>query len=904
MKNIEIIYQRLVNKCRDLPQSGFTAEELADELGLLRSNVSRELNKLYREGRIDKSVGRPVKYRIRVEGDSLMSSTQEAMNATPVSKIDNTAGKLISTAFDKLIGATRTLKTQVEQAKAAIIYPPHGLHSLIVGQTGVGKTLLAHMMFDYGKDVGIFASNAPFVTFNCADYYNNPQLLLSHIFGHVKGAFTGADKEHIGLIESANKGILFLDEIHRLPPEGQEMIFYFMDTHTYNRLGETKREREADVLIIGATTEDPDSVLTHTFKRRIPNIISLPPLSERSLKEKLDIVYMLFTEESRIIKKPVKVTLEALKAIIGSIGVGNVGQLKSNIRLLCAQSFLNGIQRDGHIEVNYKTLPPSIKSGILQISRMRDGEESVEQYYKTDLIIEPSMRSRLPSSSDKEPFNLYQMVENKADLLKQEGIAENLIQQIIVADVNAYVNSYYNQPRGIALSIHDRLLKIIDADMVEFAQEVVILVERYIKLISTERFLYAFGLHLSSLFNRVNDGKLLQNNLAGTVDKNSVEYKLASKIRFMIKQKYKLNISQSETEYFAMLLQSLKQENTSEKVVIIVAMHGEYTASSMVNVARKLFSVNTVPLLAFDMPLECNPDEMLNRILEQLDKIDCHKGILLLADMGSLCSFGPIIEERLHVPVRTLGMVSTPFVLEAMRKVDIAGVTLDAIYDSLKSFNGYEHQNEEVIEEKELAILTICSTGAGAAKKLQDLVQEVLFAANAFHIKVLPVSVLNLDEAVYKLAEKYQIIAAVGIQAPNMDIPFIPIEDMITGAAEPLIYKIIGKEPPTMEHTTIAEQNIVLQRLCLEGLDEMLTYLNPHKIVGSLLQCVDSLESKLQLQMDNAHKLRLAVHIACALERMVLQQGLIYDEQLAGPIDADKYEIVQDGWQSFHPSII
>ena len=84
------------------------------------------------------------------------------------------------------------------------------------------------MMFEYGKEVGRFATNAPFVTFNCADYYNNPQLLISHIFGHIKGAFTGADKSVPGLIESANEGILFLDEIHRLPPEGQEMIFFIL----------------------------------------------------------------------------------------------------------------------------------------------------------------------------------------------------------------------------------------------------------------------------------------------------------------------------------------------------------------------------------------------------------------------------------------------------------------------------------------------------------------------------------------------------------------------------------------------------------------------------------------------------------------------------------------------------
>lgn len=53
---------------------------------------------------------------------------------------------------------------------------------------------------------------------------------LSHILDHVKGAFTGTDKEKEGIVEKADGGILFLDEIHRLPSEGQEMVFYFMDT--------------------------------------------------------------------------------------------------------------------------------------------------------------------------------------------------------------------------------------------------------------------------------------------------------------------------------------------------------------------------------------------------------------------------------------------------------------------------------------------------------------------------------------------------------------------------------------------------------------------------------------------------------------------------------------------------
>ena len=131
------------------------------------------------------------------------------------------------------------------------------------------------------------------------------------------------------------------------------------------------------------------------------------------------------------------------------------------------------------------------------MSQTREDIALISRYIEKGLYVTPSSKSKLPRESEDEPFNLYQMVENKVNMLKREGIAEELIQQIVVADVNTYVKTFYNQKDDISLSVYDRLLKIIDADMVEFAQQVVSLVERYIKLVSRERFLYAFGLHLS-----------------------------------------------------------------------------------------------------------------------------------------------------------------------------------------------------------------------------------------------------------------------------------------------------------------------------------------------------------------------------------------------------------------------
>ena len=77
-------------------------------------------------------------------------------------------------------------------------------------------------MFQFAKSNQVIEEEKELIVFNCADYANNPELLMSHLFGYVRGAFTGADQEKTGIIDQADESMLFLDEIHRLPPEGQK----------------------------------------------------------------------------------------------------------------------------------------------------------------------------------------------------------------------------------------------------------------------------------------------------------------------------------------------------------------------------------------------------------------------------------------------------------------------------------------------------------------------------------------------------------------------------------------------------------------------------------------------------------------------------------------------------------
>lgn len=78
------------------------------------------------------------------------------------------------------------MKNSVEQAKAAILYPPRGLNCLITGPTGSGKTYFAHAMYHFAKAHHVIDEETELIVFNCADYANNPELLMSHLFGYAK----------------------------------------------------------------------------------------------------------------------------------------------------------------------------------------------------------------------------------------------------------------------------------------------------------------------------------------------------------------------------------------------------------------------------------------------------------------------------------------------------------------------------------------------------------------------------------------------------------------------------------------------------------------------------------------------------------------------------------------------
>jgi len=890
MKRIDKIYNYIVDNSKKFTKNkllevkGFHAQEIEEALDILKSNVCRELNVLCRNKKIIKIKNRPVLYFDResfenILGVKLPEDLEQITNINEFTNNETGTSKQDNSPFDYLIGATTSLKNQIEQAKAAILYPPSGLHTLIIGSTGVGKSLFANIMYQYSKYIKKMPEDAPFIIFNCADYCNNPQLLLSHIFGHIKGAFTGAEKEKEGIVEKADGGILFLDEIHRLPPEGQEMIFYFMDTGTYNKLGETDRKRKANVLLIGATTEDPSSTLLNTFIRRIPITIAIPSFEERTIEDKFEMIHYLLSKEAQRVNKTIKVSSEAVKALVGSTSYGNVGQLKSNIQLACAKGFLNCINTDKCIDINLKLLPPNIKNGIFNFVNKGRDNTTIWNMIPNTIIIQPDGNKRfLETDAYEPPFNIYNIIEDKASLLKDEGMKEDDIKNFIATDINIHLKKFYDRFKN---DMHRRegLLKVVDKELVEFAEEIKILAENRLGRKLNERFIYATSLHFSALFNRISKSTVsFSSNINLQSSINSKEYEVAKEIHKLIEDRYKLTIPQVEIEYLSLLLTSIQESSHQERVGIVVAAHGTSTATSMVAVAKKLFDADNI--VGVDMPLERTPSDILESVVEKVKRVDEGKGVLLLVDMGSLNSLGEVITERTKIDTKSIDMVSTPIVLEAVRKCSLCDTDLNSVYTYLcADFRGYNNNivtDISLENDNENAIITICSTGRGAAIKLKELVELATKNITGMNnIDVIPSGLKELKEVIDEVSKKSNIISLVGISNPNMGIPFVSIEELIDGDGEEILKNIIkGK---SIKVTNKHEKHVVLKKLCKQTLIEFITFLNPEKIYSLLEDFVISLENSLNINYPNPAKLRIMIHLACALERMLLNNGLTYD---------------------------
>lgn len=876
--------------------SGFTAKELSESLQIARNSVSEDLNELVKEGRAIKIKSRPVYFfdlqileyrsgqKIEVPSDQYLKikdyfkSSENQVDTVKYSLGDNS-----NHIFNEIIGSNESMEKVIAKLKAAMLYPPFGLNVLLTGEAGVGKNKVAETVHKYMESYQ--QQSIPFIYFNCSEYHSNPELLTSHLFGHVKGAFTGADADKAGLIEKANNGFLFLDEVHRLTSEGQEKLFTVLDRRSYSRMGESLYH-PVNIRIICATTEDVQSALLQTFLRRIQVVAQIPSLAERTEKERLELALSFFQQESNQIKKSLKVSEEILKFIANQNYPGNVGQMKSDIQLICAEGYLHSMTK------NLKTI--SIDYNLIEDKKLlpasADADEQREEIFfiPGDPSIPADSLLQLPKSSKQlDPFYSLLLKEYR------ELQSSNLSHQDISAFLREKIQSHFDytfQQKNVA-----RILEY-DNPMHYKIDNVVSHIEKSLQLSFTKLKKNILINHIYSLIS------IVKNTPADSLflfDKGLVINKLdyfeeVKNICTHIEETFQLNCPPVELSFMSLFLQRLLHEdNTTERKYdndIIIIAHGESTASSLAGYTNKLFQKNVIQ--AIDIPFEQPVNETLNLLKQLVDKQNIKK-LVLLVDVGSPMYFGNIISKEFQIDVLMIKDINLLSIIELMNVIMYESTDFNYLLSAM-----HDRDLKVVLYQKELSydsqvIIITCATGIGAAIKIRNLLQGTFGDYLPSNLRLLTLSyeeTKSIDKLSSYLEEHEYPLAMIGtFETDLLDVPFIPLDILFSEKGIENLMVVLGYNMDSKSSKVIQEEisSNYIQNVSLEAIANYIDVLNPQKLLIEMKSVYEHICRQLDIQPSMLIMLRFLIHCCCTVERLVSDDSTILKSKNFDPGSLD-----------------
>lgn len=838
MKRIDLIFNAIQ---KGNYTEGITASELATLLQLDRANVSSDLNKLVKDNRLLKTITRPVRFYIETNTSLETHSTK-------------------GTSLDTFAIENTSLKIAIEKAKASILYPPNGMHTLLLGETGVGKSMFASLMHEYAIEVEQLPKDAPFIVFNCADYANNPQLLLGQLFGIKKGAYTGASDQK-GLIEKAHEGILFLDEVHRLPPEGQEMLFTFIDRGVYRRLGETENERKARVLIITATTEEPNSFLLKTFTRRIPMTVTLPPLRERTHKERFALLQLFFTNEAIRLRKEIHVSPNTMRAFVFYNCPNNIGQLKTDVQIACAKAYSDFVtkKRDS-VCVSSTDLPWYMKEGLFIERKSRHLYQIPNETFVFTGDEGWSKHTIKPEGSRS---SIYDYIDYKYEELQARGIEEEELELLIENDIQSFFVQYFNQISK--KTSHENVFKIVDRNIVSVCEKIAELAEKYLSKTFDEKVFLALSLHVQTTLQRLQGGKQIHHPQLNQIrTKYKKAFSVAMQCIQLLEEELQITIPIDEAGFLTMffVVDPIPASQTEVKVLILA--HGNGIATEMANVANELLGIDEVT--GIDMPLHESPKDFLERVKVYMKTLQNVNGLLLLVDMGSLAYIGDILETEFKIPVRVLSMTSTPHALEAARKAQL-GYSLDALYETVKNLTPFylnvQEEKKKPLSPMKSVILTACLTGEGSALAIQKMLENYLrFDKNL--IEIIPISIVHekdLTKMIENIKKERNIICIVtnfDMQIPCLTYHF---QDIVNYTAIQPIQELITYEETYAKMADILEQQMQRNDGAL--------------LIKTIRYALNTIQELISLQLTPDSLMGVILHMSCMVDRLQKGESLL-----------------------------
>jgi DNA-binding NtrC family response regulator len=309
---------------------------------------------------------------------------------------------------------------------------------LIYGETGTGKEVVARSIHNFSK-----GKQKDFIALNCACFPG--ELFESELFGHKKGAFTGALEDKPGLVETKNGGTLFLDEINSIPLPQQAKLLRFLHDKTFRRLGETK-VRTADVRIMSATNKNLIELIKKgefredLYYRLNVFPINLPPLRERKDDIPILVGYLLKEINDSRKGKEISINKKAVSMFLSYSWPGNIRELKNVLETAGVEDSRTGIIKASTIEMILKNRADIIETECnislnSVINKLSSDAKATLYSHIISNQDNDNVKNLIKEINEKRHFN-YQMINREKlyqiyTLLKNEGYHDKEISFIL-----------------------------------------------------------------------------------------------------------------------------------------------------------------------------------------------------------------------------------------------------------------------------------------------------------------------------------------------------------------------------------------------------------------------------------------------------------------------------------------
>ena len=603
----------------------FTANHISESLNISRNLASQYLNELVKEERAIKVNSRPVYF---FHKKNVEREAQVALETCVFSGMDDFQRKCRSDEnkrdFQKAIGYYLSLSSCIEQCKAAVKYPPNGLPALFNGSGGTGKAFLSRLMYEYAVNERVIgtagaASLPPYITVDCSEYAQNEEKFAISLCGSEDGK---------GWLAKANGGILFFDEIDRLPFSGQELIYSYLISGQYKGYHDDEHVFESNARLVFSTTKVPAETLYKPLARMIPIVIPVPTLHERTADEKEEMLVSFLKAEGRRMGVDVSISQNAFHCMLEFSYENNIDELKTCVTSSCAGAYLEK-NSDG-IAIHSYHLPEYMLSSL-----------KLEVEDKDKRMIHLSSYSR--DTSLGQTVQYFQIMldvfeDYRQDMLSFDGLMMEFRKQL---------NDYYDyliygqKLVNIKISTYEQLINQIFENVGEMYG--ISLSKKYSHLLARRLYIQLQGDHLIDNWMKQNHDEIEEmfQAVSAVLEKESV---ICSRIVNLIKLNLDIEADSLNQLFLLLDIKNQNQKIQGLSAAGIILSHGYATASSIADAANQIIGRKVFD--AIDMPLDMQMSDITGLLEKHIERFITCQDVVLLVDMGSL--------EQIHSQMRGL----------------------------------------------------------------------------------------------------------------------------------------------------------------------------------------------------------------------------------------------------------